>query len=77
MQLESEEPAHGAFAQKDLLDEQSQRDGFFSQFHKTIMGDGVGKQMAHMPADLFLIEMLQTTVAGVMEKYHDKHNFSL
>ena len=33
--------------------------------------------MAHMFTDLFLIEMLQTTVSRVMEKYHDKHDFRL
>ena len=32
--------------------------------------------MAHMLADLFLIEVLQATVSRVMEKYHDKHDFS-
>ena len=32
--------------------------------------------MAHMPADFFHIEMLQTTEYLIMEKYHDKHDFS-
>lgn len=28
-----------------------------------------------MLADLFLIEMLQTTIARIMQKFHDKHDF--
>lgn len=35
------------------------------------------KKVTHMLACLFYIEMLQAMVAEVMEKYHDKHNFSL
>ena len=30
-----------------------------------------------MFADLFLIEMFQTTVAWIMKKYHDEHDFCL
>ncbi len=30
-----------------------------------------------MLADLFLIEVLQTSIPGIMKKYHDKHYFSL
>ena len=30
-----------------------------------------------MPADLFNIEMFQTTVARVIEKYHNEYDFSL
>ena len=30
-----------------------------------------------MFADLFLIEMFQTTITRVMKKYHDKHDFCL
>ena len=30
-----------------------------------------------MLADLFLIEVLQTSIPKIMKKYHDKHDFSL
>lgn len=30
-----------------------------------------------MLADLFQIEVLQTSIPGIMKKYHDKHDFSL
>lgn len=33
--------------------------------------------MTHIYADLFLIEMFQTTIARVMKKYHDKHDFTM
>lgn len=65
-------------AQKYLLDEQGQWNGYFLfQFNKTVMGNDLGKEMSHMPTDLFHIEMLQTTESRVMEKYHEEHNFSL
>ena len=49
-----------AFAQKHLLNEQCQWDGhFFFQFYKTVIGDDFGKEMTHMPADLFHIEMFR------------------
>lgn len=61
-----------SFAQKYLLDERGQWDGhFFFQFNKMVIGNDLGKEMPHMPADLFHIEMLQTMVSRVMEKYHD------
>ena len=45
------------FAQKHLLDEQGQWDGhFFFQFNKTVIGNDLWKEMAHMFADLFLIK---------------------
>jgi len=45
-------------AQKYLLDEQGQWDGhFLFQFNKTIMGNDLGKEMPHMPADLFHMVM--------------------
>ena len=67
-----------AFALKHLLDEQGQWDGhFFFQFNKTVIGDDFWKEMAHMTADLFHIEMFQTTVARVMEKYHYEHDFRI
>ena len=33
--------------------------------------------MVQMLADLFLIEVLETSVSSRMEKNHDKHNFSI
>lgn len=49
--------------------EQSQRYGHvLFQFDKTVIGDELQEEMAHMFADLFLIEMFQTTIAGVIEK---------
>lgn len=50
---------------------------FFFQFNKTVIGDDLGEEMAHMLADLFLIEVLQAPVSRVMDKYHDKHDFRL
>lgn len=53
-----------AFAQKHLLDEYGKRNGhFFFQLHKTVKGNDLGKEMAHVPEGLFLIEMLKATVA--------------
>ena len=50
---------------------------FFFQFYKSVIGDDFGKEMAHMTADLFDIEMLQTSVTRVVEKYHYEHDFCL
>lgn len=47
---------------KKPLDEKSQRDGnVFFQFNKTVVRNDLWKEMAHMFADFFLIEMPQTT----------------
>lgn len=47
---------------KKPLDEKSQRDGnVFFQLNKTVVRNDLWKEMAHMFADFFLIEMPQTT----------------
>ena len=64
--------------QNVFFDELSQQDGhLFSQFNKTVIGYDLGKEMTHILTDLFLIEMLQTTIYRVMEKYQDDHHFCL
>ena len=67
-----------ALAQKYLLDEQDQRYGhLFLQFYKTVARNDLGEEMTHMLANLFQIEMLQTTVSRIMKKYQDEHDFRL
>ena len=62
---------------KNLLDEQYYWNGylFFHSHKAAVIGDNFGEEMTHMLANLFWIEMLQTTVARIMGKYHDKHYF--
>jgi hypothetical protein len=67
-----------AFAKKYLFDEQSQWDGhLFFQFYKTIIGHYFGEKMTKPFAHMLQIEMLQTTIAGVVEQDHDDHHFCL
>ena len=67
-----------AFAKQHLFDEQGQRDcHLFLQFHKTIIGHHFGEKMAKTLAHMLQIEMLQATVAGVVEQDHDNHHLCL
>lgn len=67
-----------AFAQENLLDKQSQWDGDLPfQFYKAVVRDYLGEQMAQVPAHLLKIEMLQATIARIMEENHDNHDFRL
>ena len=50
-------------AQENLLDEHYQWDGNLTfQFNETVVGDHLRKQMAHVLAYLFEIEMLQAAI---------------
>ena len=60
------------------FDKQSQGDGnLFFQLHKTVIRDNLWKEVSHILADLFLIEMLQTTIAWIMKEYQNQHDFCL
>jgi hypothetical protein len=48
---------------------------FFFKFYETVIGNYLRKQMVHVPAYFFQIEMFQAAIAGIMEKNHDEHNF--
>ncbi len=62
-------------SQQNFLYENSQRNGNIPlKFHKTVIGHHLGKEMAHVLADLFHIEVLQTTITGVMKKYYNEHD---
>ena len=64
------------FAQQHLLDEQGKRDGYLIlQFHETIVGNQLRKQMAQMLGNMLQIEMLQTAVAGTMKQNQNYHHF--
>jgi hypothetical protein len=65
----------GAFPQEYLLDKDGERyDRLLLQFHETIVRDDLREQVAEVNADLIQIEMLQATVARVVEQYHNGHN---
>ena len=67
-----------AFAPKHLLDEQNQWDShLFFLFDKTVIRNNFWEEMTHILADLFQIEMLQTTVSRIIKKYQDEHDFCL
>ena len=65
----------GAFSQKYLLDKDGERyDRLLLQFHEAIVGDDLREQVPKVNADLIQIEMLQATVARIVEQYHNGHN---
>ena len=65
----------GAFPQEYLLDKDGERyDRLLLQFHETIVRDDLREQVAKVNADLIQIEMLQATVARIVEQYHNGHN---
>jgi hypothetical protein len=45
------------------------------QLDNAVVRDHAREQIAHAFTDGFQIEVLQSAVAGVMEKYHDEHHF--
>ena len=47
------------------------------QFHETVVGDQLWKQMAQMLRHMLQIEMLQTAVAGTMKQNQNYHHFCL
>jgi hypothetical protein len=64
-----------AFSQKYLLDKDGERyDRLLLQFHEAVVGDNLREQVAKVHADLIQIEMLQATVARIVEQYHNGHN---
>jgi hypothetical protein len=66
----------GAFSQEYLLDKDGERyDRLLLQLHEAIVGDDLREQVAKINADLIQIEMLQATVARIVEQYHNGHNF--
>ena len=75
MSISINETDAGAFFQKYLLDKDSERyDRLLLQFHEAIVGDDLREQVAEVYADLIQIEMLQATVARIVEQYHNGHN---
>ena len=67
-----------AFAEQHLLDEQCQRHGnFFFKLYKPVVLDYLREEMTHILADIFKVEMFQTTVARIMKQYHNQHDFCL
>jgi hypothetical protein len=65
----------GAFSQKYLLDKDGERyDRLLLQFHEAVVGDNLREQVAKVNADLIQIEMLQATVARIVEQNHNGHN---
>ena len=68
----------GTFSKQHLLDEQGKRNGnLFLQFHKTVVGNQLWKQVTQVLRDILQIEMLQATVAGIMEEDDDNHHLGL
>lgn len=66
------------FAQKHFLYEEGKRDGNrLLQLYETVVGNNFWKQVPHVTADMLNIEMLHAAVAGVVEKYHYQHHFSV
>ena len=60
------------FPKQYILDEQSQRYGYFlSKFHEPVVWDNFREEVTQMFAYLFYIEMLQATIAWIMKQYHD------
>lgn len=47
---------------------------FLLQFHKAVVGNQLGEQVAHVLAYGLQVEVLQAAVAGIMEQYHDEHH---
>ena len=67
-----------AFPKQHFLYEQSQRNGnFFFKFNETVVGNNIRKEMAHMTADFFIVEIFQTTITRIVKQYHDQHDFRL
>ena len=65
----------GAFPQEYLLDKDGERyDRLLLQFHETIVRDDLREKVTEVYADLIQIEMLQATVARIVEQYHNGHN---
>jgi len=52
-------------------------DRLLLKFHETIVRDDLREQVAKVHADLIQVEMLQATVARIVEQYDDKHDFCL
>ena len=47
------------------------------QLDEAVVGDGVGKQVPHMPAHLIQIKVFQAFVPTQMEQYHDGYHLSV
>ena len=68
----------GTFAKQHLLDEQRKRNSnLFLQFHKTVVGNNLREQVTQVLRDILQIEMLQATIAGIMEEDDDNHHLGL
>ena len=66
------------FAKQHLFDEQGQWNcHFFFQFHKAVVGNHFREKVAEPLADMLQIEMLQATIAGIMEEDDDNHHLGL
>ena len=65
----------GAFAQEHFLDKDGERySSLLLQLYEAVVGDNLREQVAQVHTDLIQIEMLQASIAGIVEQYHNGHN---
>ena len=65
----------GAFAQEYLLDKDGERySRLLLQFHEPVVGYDLREEVTQVHTDLIQIEMLQASIAGIVEQYHNGHN---
>ena len=67
-----------ALAQQHLLDEDQQWQGHFPlQFDKPVVGHGLGKEMAPVPAHITKVEVLEAAVPSHVEGDEDGHHLGI